>query len=97
RSAGGRRWVASCPRSSPAAGPLHKTSIEVALGGDVPLSIIIPAFNEEKFLAATLDALRRAEAHLRDAHGREVEVIVVDNASTDRTAEIARDAGANVV
>jgi glycosyltransferase involved in cell wall biosynthesis len=63
----------------------------------VAISIIIPAFNEERFLPETLAHLRRAEAHLGDAPGRHLDVVVVDNASTDRTAEIALTSGARVV
>jgi len=48
------------------------------------ISIIIPVFNEEAQIAETLAAL---EAQIA---GRDVEVIVVDGASRDRTAEIAR-------
>ncbi len=47
------------------------------------LSIIIPAFNEEKYL---LEALRSVELQTFDPS--QLEVIVVDNASTDRTAEV---------
>lgn len=57
------------------------------------LSVIIPAFNEERYLPRTLEHLRRAADHL----GSDVEVIVADNASTDRTAEIASGSGARVV
>jgi glycosyltransferase involved in cell wall biosynthesis len=61
------------------------------------ISIIIPAFNEERYLPLTLEHLRRASDHLAACHDEEVEVIVVDNASTDRTAEIALASGARVV
>src|SRR5437588_13002804 len=60
------------------------------------LSVIIPAFNEEKLITASVDkvfAAFRANA-AADWSG---EVIVVDNNSTDRTAELARAAGATVV
>jgi glycosyltransferase involved in cell wall biosynthesis len=59
------------------------------------LSIIIPAYNEEKLLPACLTAIEKARA----ASGRSeaIEVIVTDNASTDKTAEIARANGARVV
>jgi glycosyltransferase involved in cell wall biosynthesis len=60
------------------------------------LSVIIPAFNEEKYLPATLDHVRQAsQATL--ASGKSVEIIVVDNASSDRTAEVAVTHGAKVV
>jgi len=51
------------------------------------LSLIIPAYNEEAYLA---DCLKSASAELRANGDRgPFEIIVVDNASTDRTAEIA--------
>jgi glycosyltransferase involved in cell wall biosynthesis len=46
------------------------------------VSVVIPALNEEEPIAAT---------------GMPNEAIVVDNGSTDRTAELAREAGARVV
>jgi glycosyltransferase involved in cell wall biosynthesis len=60
------------------------------------LSIVIPAFNEEKLLPATLAAVKDAAIALTDrgiSHG----MIVCDNNSTDRTAEVAREHGADVV
>jgi glycosyltransferase involved in cell wall biosynthesis len=62
----------------------------------VKLSIIIPAFNEEKLLGRCLACVATASAALAD-RGWEHEVIVCDNNSTDRTAAIAREAGAQVV
>jgi glycosyltransferase involved in cell wall biosynthesis len=50
--------------------------------------VFIPAWNEEDNLPAVLDALHR---ELPDA-----DVLVVDDGSTDRTAEIARARGAEV-
>src|SRR3954451_12532183 len=60
------------------------------------LSVIIPAFNEEKLLPR---CLAEAQAALRAnaAEDWSHEVIVCDNNSTDRTADIARAAGARVV
>ena len=55
------------------------------------LSIVIPAFNEERRLPRTLRELRRHVVAHRGVLGR-VEVIVVDNASSDATAEVARAA-----
>ena len=57
------------------------------------LSIIIPAFNEEKLLPETLRRIRLAMAPFAG----ECELIVVDNESTDRTREIAERFGATVV
>ena len=60
------------------------------------ISIIIPAFNEEKLLPATLGSIHRASAAFH-ALGWTTELIVCDNNSTDRTAELARAGGAGVV
>lgn len=56
------------------------------------LSLVVPAFNEERLLPGSLAAIRAAMKPFDDA-----ELIVCDNNSTDRTAEIARAAGARVV
>ncbi|CAN5316470.1 glycosyltransferase family 2 protein [soil metagenome] len=55
------------------------------------LQIVIPAYNEEMRLPRTLRELRRFVREHRARLGV-VEVIVVDNASTDATAEVARAA-----
>ena len=60
------------------------------------VSVIVPAFNEERVLAASLASVRRAMAPFAQL-GWAHELIVCDNNSTDRTAEIAREAGATVV
>jgi cellulose synthase/poly-beta-1,6-N-acetylglucosamine synthase-like glycosyltransferase len=57
-------------------------------------SIVIPAYNEEDLLPGTLGSCRRAMSEIETHTG---EIIVSDNDSDDRTAEIARDAGALVV
>jgi len=62
----------------------------------VKLSIIVPAFNEERLLPATLHSLAAAACAIDDA-GWSRELIVCDNNSTDRTAEVATAAGARVV
>ena len=56
-------------------------------------SVIIPAFNEEELLPATLVALREAMKEIN----RPGQIIVVDNNSSDATAEIAKAHGALVV
>lgn len=54
-------------------------------------SIVIPAFNEEAKLPATLESLRAQDFTLP------YEVIVVDNNSTDKTALVAKKYGATVI
>jgi glycosyltransferase involved in cell wall biosynthesis len=49
------------------------------------ISFIIPARNEESLIGRTVDAIHRAAL----ASGEPYEVIVVDDASTDRTAEVS--------
>lgn len=56
-------------------------------------SIIVPAYNEEAFLPATLAAIYDAARRL----GEPIEVIVADNLSTDRTREVAKAHGARVI
>jgi dolichyl-phosphate beta-glucosyltransferase len=59
------------------------------------LSIVVPAFGEESRISETVKTLRAAF----DAagYGDGVEIIVVDDGSRDRTAELAKVAGADVV
>ena len=60
------------------------------------ISLVIPAFNEERLLGDSLREIRRAMAAFTE-RGWETELIVCDNNSTDRTPAIAREAGAQVV
>jgi glycosyltransferase involved in cell wall biosynthesis len=62
----------------------------------VKISVIVPAFNEEKLLGASLEAIKTAASPFA-TRGWGFELIVCDNNSTDRTGEIARAAGASVV
>ena len=57
------------------------------------ISFIIPAYNEEQLLGRTLAVLGAAVRVL----GQPFEIVVVDDASTDGTAAIAREHGARVV
>ncbi len=59
----------------------------------VGVSFIVPAFNEAALLGATLEALHEAGRALDEPY----EVLVVDDASTDATAELARQHQARVV
>jgi glycosyltransferase involved in cell wall biosynthesis len=54
------------------------------------LSIVIPAYNEEKAIGAIVERCLAARDHIRDGTGiTDVEVIVVNDGSADRTAEVA--------
>jgi glycosyltransferase involved in cell wall biosynthesis len=63
------------------------------------LSVIIPALNEEGYLGLGETLRKLNEAFQRQEASQEfpVQVIVVDNDSQDRTAEVARGFGATVV
>jgi glycosyltransferase involved in cell wall biosynthesis len=61
------------------------------------LSIVVPAFNEERYLADTLAYLNRATEFLVRERGIQSEIIVVDNNSNDSTANIARASGTTVI
>ena len=60
------------------------------------ISVIVPAYNEEKLLGASLAEIKAA-AQAFTLRGWQFELIVCDNNSTDRTSDIARAAGAKVV
>ena len=60
-------------------------------------TVIVPAFNEKAYLAATLDSIRAAAEQLTAGSDAYVETIVVDNNSVDGTADIARASGVTVV
>ena len=57
------------------------------------ISVVIPCLNEEEAVGAVVD---QAWEGIRRS-GRPGEVIVVDNASTDRSGEVAMEHGAIVV
>lgn len=59
------------------------------------LSVIVPAYNEERLIGRCLESIDAALADTLGP-GSSAEVIVVDNNSTDRTAERAKRAGATV-
>jgi glycosyltransferase involved in cell wall biosynthesis len=61
---------------------LHQQPLRVA--------VVIPVFNGEALLAETLASIR-AQSRRAD------EIIVIDNGSTDRSSEIARDFGVTVI
>jgi glycosyltransferase involved in cell wall biosynthesis len=55
------------------------------------ISFVVPAYNEELELPSTIESIREAAAD------RHYEIIVVNDASTDQTAEVVRIAGARLV
>lgn len=57
------------------------------------ISFVIPAHNEAAWIGRTVGAIRAAA----ESVGEPYEMIVVDDASTDETARLARDAGAAVI
>ncbi len=60
------------------------------------ISIVVPAFNEERLLGESLSRINAAASSFNKI-GWATELIVCDNNSTDRTPEIAGAAGAKVV
>ena len=56
-------------------------------------SIVIPAYNEEETIAETVQACQRELPKT----GQPYEILVVDDGSSDKTAEIAEAAGARVI
>lgn len=72
-----------------------KKNIQMDIGDEkMKISIVIPALNEEKGIGHTVQAIPRGELQKM---GYDVELIVVDNGSTDNTSKIAADAGARVI
>jgi glycosyltransferase involved in cell wall biosynthesis len=64
--------------------------VPLQVPSDVPISVVITAYNSERFVA---DAIRTVRAQTARPH----EIIVVDDGSSDRTAEIATALGARVL
>ena len=58
----------------------------VASGVSVTLSIVIPAYNEERFIGTLLERIRAVDL---TPSASTTEIIVVDDGSRDRTVEIA--------
>ncbi|HEY8629987.1 MAG TPA: glycosyltransferase, partial [Gaiellaceae bacterium] len=67
--------------------------MSVPMSSPVQISVVIPCLNEEEAVGAVVD---QAWEGIRRS-GREGEVIVVDNDSSDRSAEVAAEHGARVV
>ncbi len=61
------------------------------------ISVIVPAYNEAGGISHTLKCINIAKNYLRERDGPSVDILVVDNASTDRTGEAARDSNVRVI
>lgn len=61
--------------------------------GGVEISIVLPCLNEEDAIGGCIDTIKAIISKQK----LNAEILVVDNASTDRSAEIAREHGARVV
>ncbi|MCG8049811.1 MAG: glycosyltransferase [Candidatus Thiodiazotropha endolucinida] len=60
-------------------------------GRQPQLSVVIPAYNETAHLGNLIESIRQ------NLYDLDLEIVVVDNGSTDDTAELARQAGVNLV
>jgi glycosyltransferase involved in cell wall biosynthesis len=58
------------------------------------ITVLIPCYNEEQGIANVIDNIPH---HLLETHGFEARVIVIDNNSSDRTAEVAASKGIYVI
>lgn len=61
-----------------------------SLDRTVPVTVIVPAYNEAASIADTIRSLQSQSA-------APVEIIVVDDCSTDRTGQVARSLGVTVI
>jgi uncharacterized repeat protein (TIGR01451 family) len=64
---------------------------EPGAGRGPKVSVIVPAYNEEGHIASCLEAIRNQD------YGGDMEVIVINDGSTDRTAEIASKYPINLI
>ena len=64
---------------------------------DPALSVIIPAWNEEKAVGRAIQSLQRAAEYYTQQRHCAAEIVVVDNNSSDHTADVAREQGTMVV
>lgn len=58
------------------------------------ITVLIPCYNEEKAIASVIKAFPKERL---TAQGFKLDIIVIDNASTDKTAKVALRAGAQVI
>jgi glycosyltransferase involved in cell wall biosynthesis len=86
-TSGGRLEALEVARRPWSSGPARLHTVDRTPGPTI--SLVIPAYNEAHRLPATLGALA---TFLAARPSLQVEILVVDNASTDRTSAVVRDA-----
>ncbi len=67
---------------------------DAGVGNGIRISVLIPAYNEEQFIAATIESVQRSFSAIGWGS---YEIVVCDNNSTDHTTEVATVAGTRVV
>lgn len=75
-------------KNSPNSGFSHYCSDEIDCHRDILMSVIVPNFNKSKYLKKCLDSIR-------EDGGANIEILIVDDASTDDSREIAREYASN--
>jgi glycosyltransferase involved in cell wall biosynthesis len=73
--------------------PADRMAVSETMNPPPKVSVIIPAFNEARSIAQVVNDILR----VLDAEPLDYEVLVVDDGSTDSTAELAEEAGATVL
>lgn len=61
------------------------------------ISLVIPVYNEEKLIRQTLESISRAKFQYESIKENELEIIIVDNASTDSSVEICKEFDVKIV
>ncbi len=61
------------------------------------ISLIIPLYNEEKLIAQTLESIINAKTNFEEKQGNCLEIIIVDNNSTDSSIDICRNYDVKIV
>ncbi len=65
--------------------------------GEATLAVIVPAYNEEKYLPSTVAAIKLAINYTPAYFQSTIDVLVVDNNSTDKTSSVATSLGCRVI
>ena len=90
------RWrPAEAPASPPGPSTEGRGARRSCYRAPVKIAVVIPALDESRHVAATLDALRAGA--IGSDSSAELEVVVVDGGSADATADLSRAHGARVV